>query len=151
MTNDDIVDILNDLIETSKDGEFGFNACAAHVSSNDLKSLFTKRALDCRAAASELQPYVFEYGGKPDQSGSTSGALHRGWVAVKGSLMGFSDEAMLDECERGEDIAVSRYRKALKQGGLPPALQAIVERQSFGVQHNHDQIKRLRDDLKATQ
>jgi hypothetical protein len=26
-----------------------------------------------------------------------------------------------------------------------------VERQSYGVQHNHDQIKRLRDDLKATQ
>lgn len=150
MTNDDIVDTLNDLIETCKDGEFGFNACAKHVSSGELKSLFTQRALECQRAAAELQPFVLQYGGKPDQGGSAAGALHRGWVAVKGSLTGYSDEAVLEECERGEDNALARYRKALKQGTLPPALQAIIERQFIGVQHNHDQVKRLRDHLKAT-
>lgn len=147
MSNDDIVDTLNDLIETSKDGEYGFNACAKHTASEELRQVFHERAQECRVAAEELQPYVTQYGGKPDQRGSASGALHRGWVAVRGSLSGYSDKAMLEECERGEDAALARYRKAIKQD-LPEQLRALIQRQELGVQRNHDQIKALRDHAK---
>ena len=150
MSNDDIVDTLNDLIETCKDGEFGFTACAKHTQSSELKSLFLQRASECQTAAAELQPYVIQYGGKADQGGSASGALHRGWVAVRGSLTGYSDQAMLDECERGEDAALARYRKALKQDTLPEPLLALVQRQQLGVQRNHDQIKALRDRMRSS-
>jgi len=95
--NDDIVETLNDLIATCKDGELGFTACAERVESPDLRQLFTQRAAGCRQAAEELRPFVIQYGGEPETEGSTSGALHRGWVAVRGSLAGFSDQAMLDE------------------------------------------------------
>ncbi len=149
MSNDDIIDTLNDLIETSKDGELGFSACAKHVSSTDLQQLFSTRATDCRAAASELQTMVSDYGGKPETDGSTTGALHRGWVAVRGSLAGYSDEAMLEECERGEDAALGRYRAALRDEDLPEAVRAVIARQQLGVQANHDQIKRLRDIARA--
>jgi len=149
MSNDDIVDCLNDLIETCKDGEFGFDACAKHTSSSELRSVFLQRAAECRTAAAELQPYVVQYGGKPDEGGSASGALHRGWVAVRGSLVGFSDQSMLDECERGEDAAKARYNKALKED-LPEPLLALVQRQALGVQRNHDQIKALRDRAKTS-
>jgi uncharacterized protein (TIGR02284 family) len=147
MSNDDIVDTLQDLIETSKDGEYGFTACAKHTSSSELRSLFLQRAAECKTASAELQPYVVQYGGKGEVGGSASGALHRGWVAVRGSLTGFSDQAMLDECERGEDAALARYRKALKQE-LPEPVLALVQRQELGVQRNHDQIKALRDRAK---
>jgi uncharacterized protein (TIGR02284 family) len=145
MSHDDIVDTLNDLIETSKDGELGFTACAKHVQSNDLKELFLRRATECRAAAAELQTLVASYGGKPDTGGSATGALHRGWVAVRGSLAGYSDHAMLEECERGEDAALARYRAALRDEALPENVRAVVARQQLGVQANHDQVKRLRD------
>jgi uncharacterized protein (TIGR02284 family) len=145
-----IVDTLNDLIETSKDGEFGFQACAEHTTSDELRNLFTLRSKECQQAAAELQPLVIQQGGKADQGGTTSGALHRGWVAVRGSLTGYSDVAMLEECERGEDAALARYRKALKDNELPESIRAIVARQELGVQRNHDQIKLLRDRLKAT-
>jgi uncharacterized protein (TIGR02284 family) len=149
MSQDDIVDTLNDLIETSKDGEFGFTACAKHVKSAELKELFLRRATECLTAAGELQTLVAGLGGKPDTGGSASGALHRGWVAVRSSLAGHSDQAMLDECERGEDAALARYRAALKQEELPEAVRAVIARQQLGVQANHDQIKRLRDINKA--
>ena len=87
---------------------------------------------------------MVEYGGKPDDGGSASGAVHRGWVSVKGTLAGYSDKAMLEECERGEDAAVARYRKALKEE-LPANVRALVERQLMGAQRNHDQVKALRD------
>lgn len=145
-----ILETLNDLIETCKDGEYGFTACARHVEAQELRDQFMARAAQCKLAANELRDRAIEYGGKGDVGGSTSGALHRGWVAVRGSLMGYSDESMLDECERGEDVAMTRYRKALASGYLPESLRAMVERQFMGVQRNHDAIKTLRDQVHAT-
>ena len=33
MDNSEVVDVLNDLIETSKDGEYGFTTCAERATS----------------------------------------------------------------------------------------------------------------------
>ena len=48
MSNDDIVDTLNDLIETCKDGEYGFNACAQHTQNSELRTVFLQRAVQPR-------------------------------------------------------------------------------------------------------
>ena len=40
MTNDEIISTLNDLIETSKDGEHGFNTCAEDVKDLELTQVF---------------------------------------------------------------------------------------------------------------
>lgn len=144
MKQEDIVDVLNDLIETSKDGEYGFRSCAEHTKSADLRDVFLNRANECQSAVSELQVLVSQCGGKPDDGGSMSGALHRGWVAVRGTLAGYTDVGMLDECERGEDVAKARYQKAMEKP-LPEPIRTILERQYEGVLRNHDQIRILRD------
>lgn len=147
--NDDLIGLLNDLVETSHDGEYGFRECAEHVKSQDIKTLLNRRSDDCRTAVVELQALIRQCGGEPDEGGTVSGAMHRGWVSVRGTLSGYSDQAMLDECERGEDAALARYRKALKEN-LPASVKAVVERQAQGVQRNHDQIKALRNSLRAS-
>lgn len=146
--NEDVIDSLQDLAECSKDGEYGFRACAEQAERADLKSVFLQRADDCRGAAQELYEQIRALGGKADEGGSTAGALHRGWVSVKAALSTYDDKAVLEECERGEDNAMARYRKALKQP-LPAGIKMIVERQMQGVQRNHDQIKMLRDQTKG--
>ena len=147
--SDEVIDILNELLESCRDGEYGFKTSADHATSVDLKTTLVRHAEECRTAGQELEALIRQLGGEPDEGGSVSGALHRGWVSVRGNLSGYSDEAMLDECERGEDSAVARYRKALKEN-LPPAIRGVVERQAQGAQRNHDQIKAMRDALKAT-
>ena len=109
--------------------------------------MFTTRADDCQHGARELQTLIVQLGGKPDEGGSATGAMHRGWVAVRGTLQGYSDQAMLEECERGEDAAMDRYRDALKEE-LPENVRSLVQRQYEGVKRNHDQIRTLRDRLK---
>ncbi len=149
MDTDDTIDQLNTLIETCKDGEYGFRTCAEHVKAPELRTLFNNRAQDCQRGAQELQQLVSSLGGKADTGGSASGAVHRGWVSVVGTLTGKSDQAMLDECERGEDAALERYRAALKEP-LPAEVMSVVQRQYEGVKRNHDQIRTLRDQYKAT-
>lgn len=144
MDNDDIVDVLNDLLETSRDGLYGFRTSAEHADSADLKNLLSLRASNCAAAASELEQAIRQRGGEPADGGTMTGSMHRGWVAVKTAFSTMDDKAVLEECERGEDSAVASYRKALKRP-LPADVRNLVSRQAEGAQRNHDQIKALRD------
>ena len=123
LSTDKTISVLNDLIETCKDGEYGFQSSAEHVKNPELQQVFTARAAECRKGAEVLQAQVRQLGGEADEGGSASGAIHRGWVAVKGTLSGYGEKAMLEECERGEDTALARYRDALKED-LPPAVRA---------------------------
>lgn len=148
MSDTKTIDTLNDLVETSKDGEYGFRACAEHAESPELRELLDARSISCAQAAHELQELVVALGGKPDEGGSAAGALHRGWVSVRHALSTHTDLAMLEECERGEDKALARYRAALKEP-LPPSVQGVVERQMSGVQAHHDLIRDRRDALRA--
>lgn len=148
MNNDDVISTLNDLIETCKDGQEGFHTCAEDISDAQMKTFFNDRAQSCAQSAGELQELVRTYGGTPEKSGSVSGAMHRRWVDIKSSITGKDDEAILNECERGEDVAVSSYRKALEKD-LPPDVRSVVERQNSGVLRNHDQVKALRDQIRT--
>jgi uncharacterized protein (TIGR02284 family) len=144
-----VISELNDLIETSKDGEKGFRKAAEDARDAQLKTMFLDRADDCARGARELQDAVQKLGGKPEDRGSMTGALHRGWVDVKSAVGGRSDHSILAECEKGEDVAKKRYHDALEKD-LPADVRAIVERQYQGVLQNHDRVRDLRDQYAAT-
>lgn len=142
MDKDDVIDTLNDLIETCKDGEEGFRVCAEDIRRADLKPMFQQAAMRCGEAARELQAQVQRLGGKPERKGSLAGSAHRRWVDIKSAITGRDDKAVLEECERGEDVAKASYQKALKKE-LPADIRAIVERQYQGVLEHHDKVRAL--------
>jgi len=145
----DVVKVLNNLIETCKDGQEGFKTCAEDINNPELKALFVKRSQECGVAAGELQQEVVALGGEPEDSTSVSADLHRRWVDLKSLVTGKSEEAVLNEAERGEDHAKAAYKEALAKP-LPANVYAIVERQFGGVQRNHDQVKALRNIARAS-
>jgi uncharacterized protein (TIGR02284 family) len=144
----DVIDVLKDLVECCKDGEYGFRECADQAKRQDLKSMFLQRAEDCRRGAQELNQLLRECGHTTEEGGSALGAMHRGWVSIKSKLTAYDDKAVLEECERGEDNAKARYMKAL-QKNLPANVRSVVERQYQGVQRNHDQVKMMRDQFRS--
>jgi uncharacterized protein (TIGR02284 family) len=146
MNNLETVSTLNELIETCKDGEYGFRTCAEKVNSEHLATFFLNRADDCRRAAAELQEQVVMLNGKPDTGGSVGGALHRGWVSVRDALATYDDLAVVKECERGEDLAVSKYREAL-ENPLPEPIRTLVENQYQGARRNYVQVCAIRQDM----
>ncbi|MDZ3993703.1 PA2169 family four-helix-bundle protein [Pseudomonas sp. Teo4] len=152
--NKDVINVLNDLIEYSKDGEKGFKASAEDVKNTQLKAFFVQRAGECASAAAELQNDVRRLGGDPETSTSISGDLHRGWVNLKSMVTGKDEEAVLNEVERGEDHALKAYKEAREKlvrlgRGITDPSYMIVEKQLQGVQRNHDQVKALRDAARA--
>ena len=64
ITSDEVLSILNDLLENSRDGEYGFRACADEVEDAQIKQVFANRSAQCAAAAAELATLIRSLGGE---------------------------------------------------------------------------------------
>jgi uncharacterized protein (TIGR02284 family) len=140
------VSTLNNLIETLKDGKNGFETAASDVKDAGVKATFEQFAQERGRLAGELQAEVRKLGGDPEMSGSAAAAVHRGWINIK-SALGGGEKAILAEAERGEDIAVKNFEKAMKES-LPADVASVVQRQYASVKQAHDKVRDLRDSWK---
>lgn len=149
MANDGVISTLNNLIETCKDGQEGFQQAAEGVQDSSLKTLFYEYSQQRAQFVGELQGLVREIGGEAETSSSIAGALHRGWINIKSAVTGQDDAAILNECERGEDVAKNAYKDALAVD-LPTNVSSVIQRQATQVQQAHDRIRSLRDSANNT-
>ncbi|MGA2745571.1 MAG: PA2169 family four-helix-bundle protein [Candidatus Sulfotelmatobacter sp.] len=148
MNENDALSVIENLIETCKDGQKGYQDAATHVKRSDLKTYFNEQSLERARFAGELEAELIRLG-KPDKkvSGSVGGALRRAWIDTKVSLGG-GDKTVLESVEAGEDSAKEAYEKAVA-GDLPENIAQIVRRQAASVESAHDKVKSLRDAAKA--
>jgi len=154
MSNDhkqkETISLLNNLIETSKDGQKGFSKAAGHAHAPELRTLLESYAQDCARSAAELQACVTRLGGEPESGGTAVGALHRGWLNLKASMSNDDDLMLLEECERGEDHAKAAYVKAM-QAPMSGEIQNLLQRQCDGTKAHHDRIRDLRNQYRAAE
>jgi uncharacterized protein (TIGR02284 family) len=144
----EIISTINNLIETLKDGQKGFEGAADAVNDPQLKSLFTEYSQQRSRFASELQTQARSAGeAEPEIGGSAAGAMHRGWINLKSVITSGDAAAILAECERGEDEAVQAFEKTMRDD-LPSPVRDIVSRQYSEIKSAHDRIKNLRDAAK---
>ena len=148
MDKDKAISVLEDLIQTCKDGQKGYQEAASKVKRSDLKTFFNEQSLERSRFAGELEEELIRLG-KPDKkvSGSVVGSLHRAWIDTKVGLGG-GDKTVLDWLENGEDHAKNAYQKAVTSD-LPENIAQIVRRQAASVQAAHDKVKSLRDTAEA--
>jgi uncharacterized protein (TIGR02284 family) len=136
-----VISLLNDLIQTCKDGEEGFRLSSETTRNSEWKTMFNNYSRQRAQFAAELQAEVRRLGAEPEKDTSISATLHRGWMNVKKAVSD-SDSAIMAEAERGEDVAVATYKDALEKD-LPSDLRIIVERQYRQVLETHDRVRAL--------
>jgi uncharacterized protein (TIGR02284 family) len=139
---DEVASALNQLIQICKDGERGFQAAASEVKDTNLQRLFESYAQQRAEFAAELQLEVRRLARDPVDSGHATAAVHRGWMDLKAGITGRDDAAVISEAERGEDLAMGAYRKALNTD-LPSDVRVLVERQFVQVKEAHDHVRSL--------
>jgi uncharacterized protein (TIGR02284 family) len=142
VNREELISCLNELIETCRDGEEGFQSASEGISDQNLKALFKRCSLQRAQFSAELQAEVRQLAGEPETTGSTAGSLHRGWINIKSAITGKNDKAIIAECERGEDVAVATYQRILKQN-LPPNVLPVVKHQFTQIKETHDTIRNL--------
>lgn len=140
--------LLNELVETLKDGQKGYADAMTDVEDAGLKETFKKYAAQRAEYITEIEDQMFKLNLKPDEESSVTGTIHRAWIDLKAALTSKDSTAVLNECERGEDYAKKAYQVALKAQDLPAPLKSVIEKQYQGVTEAHDTIKSLRDSAK---
>jgi uncharacterized protein (TIGR02284 family) len=141
----EIISTINGLIETLKDGQEGFKQAAEAVKDPQLQSLFREYSQQRSRFVGELQTQASTLGEPdPEKTSSAAGAMHRAWINIKSAVTSGDDKAILAECERGEDSAVSEFKKAMEDD-LSSPVREIISRQYSEIKSAHDRVKQLRD------
>ena len=140
--------LVNELIETLKDGQKGYAEAMTDVEDTQLKSTFKEYAAQRAEYITELEDQMYKLNMKPDEESSITGTVHRAWINLKGALTSKDNKSILTECERGEDYAKKAYQTALEANDLPSGLKPVIEKQYQGVIAAHDKIRMLRDSAK---
>ena len=140
--------LLNELVETLKDGQKGYADAMTDVEDTNLKETFKKYAAQRAEYITEIEDQMFKLNLKPEEESSVTGTVHRAWIDLKAALTSKDSKAVLNECERGEDYAKKAYQTALKAQDLPANVKSVIEKQYQGVTAAHDDIKALRDSSK---
>lgn len=135
---------LNTLTATLIDSIDGYQKAAADTTNQRFAEMFNARAQERRQAVTKLQAAVAKLGGDPEDDGSTTAALHRGWINLKEAIVGRDDQAIVNEVERGEDYLKTKFETALNNADLPPEARMAVEEAWTSVRAGHDEMSQLK-------
>ena len=148
MDNSHDITVLNTLIRTTLDSHKGFEE-ACEDSEGQHSQFFQQMASERSQVASQLQAQVAALGGDPEDDSSFTAAAHRGFMNLKQAVMGDSDEAVIEEVERGEDYIKGKYEVALQDEELSPATRQVIQQAYQSIRRGHDQARALKHQMEG--
>ncbi|MFC6999860.1 ferritin-like domain-containing protein [Rufibacter roseus] len=153
-SNKHILNVLNDLVETAKDGQKGFETAATAVDSQRVKSELERFAQQRAIFVSELESTAQKLGGSTTNTTTiegaamqAAGAVHRGWINLKSAVGANDSKAILNECENGDEAALKAYDNALHEEGLPVDVKTMIQRQYQEIQAAKQTVSSLKQVL----
>ncbi len=149
MDNAHDVKVLNTLITTTIDSARGFAAAAEEDDNTQHSQFFSQMANERSQCAMQLQSQVAALGGRPEDSSSFAAAAHRGFMNLKQAVMGNSDEAIVEEVERGEDHIKAKYEAALQDDELSPDTREVIQQAYQSVRRGHDRASAMKHQMEG--
>ncbi|WP_118975017.1 ferritin-like domain-containing protein [Taibaiella koreensis] len=146
-TNEHLVTQVNKIIQTNIDRREGYEKAVDQAKEPQLKAFFEDCCKQSNENINELRQIVIQHGGSPVTDTSTAGDLYRIWMDVKSALSLSNTKAVLQSCERGEDVALSAYRDIVESGVRAESVMvhSVLKRQEDGILTMHNRVKSLRD------
>ncbi len=151
-TNENLVEVLNDLVQINNDRIEGYQKAAEETKDVDvdLKAIFIKMAEESIKYKTELVNEISKFGGEPVTGTTGLGKIYRVWMDVKATFSGHDRQSVLESCEFGEDAAQKAYRDALASDAeISADTRQLITSQQASLKTSHDIIKKYRDMHKA--
>lgn len=143
-SKDNLVNNLQGLLEKNYDAEKGFKNAITNANDENLKEFLKTQSVRRNRFATELDKEIRSLNEEPKQSGSTTGDLHRSWIDFKSSIAGINDEAVLEECIRGEKASEEEYRETLENNNFKPQIESVLKNHLNEIQSTLSQVKSLK-------
>jgi uncharacterized protein (TIGR02284 family) len=136
---------LQTLLQKNYDAEKGFKKAITKTESDSLKDFLKRQAVKHNRFATELDREIRSLNEHPKEEGSFSGKLSRAWMDIKVAVSGNNDEAILEECVRGEKNSAEEYEEALEENNFPPHLEEVLKKQLNEINTMIAEVKSMED------
>ena len=139
--------LINDLILINNDRVVGYQKAVEELNEKDadLKLLFKEMKNQSEKYISELTEEVIKAGYKVEKGTTNAGKIYRVWMDVKAFLGGFDRKVVLDNCEDGEDAALTAYNDALASEGLTPDVRSLLSQHHAELKVSYNRVKELKN------
>ncbi|WP_026451923.1 ferritin-like domain-containing protein [Aequorivita capsosiphonis] len=143
--HDKLVGNLQELLEKNYDAQKGFTKAMEDAKNPRLKGFLQQQAAQRSRFSNELTNELRNLNEEPKDSGSLTGDLHRTWIDIKSAVTGNEDEAVLEECIRGEKASWDEYENKLKEENFPPNIASMLQKQASEINGTLNKVKTLED------
>ena len=135
-------DALKTLYTRLIDSKDGYEQALERSDNAQHQAIF-REMIDRRTRnAAQIRTYLAQQGQEMDDDGSLLAAAHRSFLALKDSITGAGDEAILEEVIRGEESLLKAYDEAISEaGGTDPEFAFITQQ--------HSELKSKIEELKG--
>jgi uncharacterized protein (TIGR02284 family) len=141
----EVVNSLQALLEKNYDAEKGFTKAMKDAKDQNLKRFLQQQAAQRNRFATELDQQLRKLNETPKESGSFTGDMHRAWIDIKSAVAGNTDEAVLEECIRGEKASWKEYEEQLKNKPFPAPIAGMLQNQASEIHNTLNRVKTLED------
>jgi uncharacterized protein (TIGR02284 family) len=142
-TKEKIIKALNDLLTRNYDAEKGFEQAADNAMDPNLVTFFKTYTEQRYRFGHDIKGEIVAIGGEIDKGSSVAGDLHRAWIDIKTALTKKNDKAVIEECIRGENKALSDYQDILDMEELPYSTKTILESHMSKIREAVGQLEEL--------
>ncbi|MDD7886614.1 PA2169 family four-helix-bundle protein [Flavivirga sp. 57AJ16] len=143
--NKETVEVLQELLQKNYDAETGYKKVMTKANSLALKDWLQSKARQRNTFATQLDSQIRELNATPATSGSVLGSVHRTWIDIKTALSSDTDEAILEECIRGEKASVKEYEAQLEKNEVYSYIGDLLKSQLTDIKNALNTVKRLED------
>lgn len=141
------VEALNTLLEINLARAKAYKTACGKTEEYELQALFTRLQDNSEKCTARLASELRALGGTPTETSGISGRFYSAWMDIRAALIGKNQNAILQQCEYGEDIVVATYRNVLQEQAhhLGRSQFMVVKTQSDLIRASHEEIKALRN------
>lgn len=145
-TRKEIVEKLNQLLTRNYDAEYGYRKAVEDVDDPKLKKFFKTYVEQRYRFGHDLKGEIKNLGGDPEKGKgtSTAGDLHRKWMDLKKAISSNSEEAILEECRKGEMTTWGDYNEVLAMQSLPPTTSSLLKNHKTKIDEAIFQLMELK-------
>ncbi|MGM0933050.1 MAG: ferritin-like domain-containing protein [Bacteroidota bacterium] len=139
------INSLQELLEKNYDAEKGYKKVLEEADNVNLKEFLKQQAVMRNRFATEIHKAIRALNAEPKEKGSATADLHRTWIDLKTLFTKNDDEAVLEECLRGEKASLKEYEEKLKKTAFSPETKAMLEKHLHEIRTTVSEIQHLED------
>ena len=149
MFNENENNKLNNLVSINKDASSFYQSAREKVENPQLNSTFQSLEDLHSAVVIDLQNYIRENGGEPENDQTMTGQVSEMWGNLMANMSSDVDETLVSHLEEAEDRCLHSIQDAMQDEDIRPETKTVLTSELNALRKSHDHMKALKDTMKA--